>query len=50
MLRGKPIGQAGPSELGMAKVPLDLPGFINALAPNGRMHFVAVKFVPIIGE
>jgi hypothetical protein len=34
----------------MAKVPLDLPAFINALAPNGRMHFVAVKFVPIVGE
>jgi hypothetical protein len=33
-----------------AKVSLDLPAFINALAPNGRMHFVAVKFVPIVGE
>jgi glyoxylase-like metal-dependent hydrolase (beta-lactamase superfamily II) len=30
----------------MAKVSLDLPVFINAFAPNGRMHFVAVKFVP----
>ncbi len=36
--------------LAMVKVPLDLPAFINALAPNGRMHFVGVKFVPIIGE
>jgi hypothetical protein len=34
----------------MAKVPLDFPVFINAFAPNGRMHFVAVKFVPIVGE
>jgi len=34
----------------MAKVSLALPTFINALAPNGRMRFVAVKFVPIIGE
>ena len=34
----------------MVTVPLDLPAFINALAPNGRMHFVGVKFVPIIGE
>jgi len=34
----------------MAKVSLDLPAFINAFAPNGRMHFVAVKFVPIVGE
>jgi hypothetical protein len=50
MQRGKPIGQPGPSELGMAKVPLDLPAFINALAPNGCMHFVALKFAPIIGE
>jgi hypothetical protein len=36
--------------LAMVKVPLDLPAFINALAPNGRMRFVGVKFVPIIGE
>ena len=34
----------------MVKVPLDLPAFINALAPNGRMHFVGVKFVPIMRE
>jgi hypothetical protein len=34
----------------MARVSLDVPAFINALAPNGRMHFVAVKFVPIAGE
>jgi len=34
----------------MAKVSLDLPVFINALAPKGRMHFVAVKFVPMAGE
>jgi hypothetical protein len=40
----------GPSELRMAKVPRDLQAFINALAPNGCMHFVAAKFVPIIGE
>ena len=36
--------------LAMVKVPLDLPAFINALAPNGRMHFVGIKFAPIIGE
>jgi hypothetical protein len=36
--------------LGMAKAPLDFPAFINALAPNARMHFVALRFVPIIGE
>jgi glyoxylase-like metal-dependent hydrolase (beta-lactamase superfamily II) len=30
----------------MAKVSLDLPAFINAFAPNGRMRFVAVKFGP----
>jgi D-arabinose 1-dehydrogenase-like Zn-dependent alcohol dehydrogenase len=36
--------------LAMVKVHLDLPAFINALAPNGGMHFVGVKFVPIIGE
>jgi hypothetical protein len=34
----------------MAKVSLGLPAFINGFAPNGRMHFVAVKFVPIVGE
>ena len=34
----------------MVKVPLDLPAFVNALPPNGHMHFVGVKFVPIIGE
>jgi hypothetical protein len=34
----------------MAKVSLDLPVFINAFAPSGRMHLVAVKFVPILGE
>ena len=36
--------------LAMVKVPVDLPMFINALAPNGRVHFGGVKFVPIIGE
>jgi hypothetical protein len=58
MLRGKPTGQLGPSQsvdsaIGsyfVVKVPLDLPAFINALAPNLRMHFVGVKFVPIMGE
>ena len=34
----------------MVKVPLDLLAFVNALPPNGRMHFVDVKFVLIIGE
>src|ERR1700751_1252537 len=34
----------------MAKVSLDLPVVINAFAPSGRMHLVAVKFVPIAGE
>jgi hypothetical protein len=34
----------------MAKVPLALPAFLNAPAPNGRVHFVGVKFVPVIGE
>jgi len=34
----------------MAKVSLNLPVLIDAFAPNGRMHFVAVKFVPIVGE
>jgi hypothetical protein len=33
----------------MAEVSLNLRAFINAFPPNGRMHFVAVKFVPIIG-
>jgi len=28
----------------------DSPAFINAFALNGRMRFVAVTFVPIIGE
>ena len=36
--------------LAMVKVPLDLPAFINALAPNGGMHFVGIKLAPIIGE
>jgi hypothetical protein len=36
--------------LATAKVSLHLPAFINAFAPNGRTHFVAVKFVPIVGE
>jgi D-arabinose 1-dehydrogenase-like Zn-dependent alcohol dehydrogenase len=36
--------------LSMVKVLLDLPAFINALAPNGRMHLVGVTFVPITGE
>jgi hypothetical protein len=34
----------------MIKVPLDLPAFINAPAANGRLHFVGVNFVRIIGE
>ena len=46
---GNPIGQA-PRGIGDGQSSLDLPAFINALAPNGRMHFVEVKFVPIIGE
>jgi hypothetical protein len=55
MLRDKPTGQVGTIGIGgpllaMVKVPRDLPAFINALAPNGRMHFEAVKSVPIIGE
>jgi hypothetical protein len=33
--------------LAMVTVPLDLPAFINAEAPNGRMHGVGVTFVPI---
>jgi hypothetical protein len=43
---------AGPFDLllAMVKVPLDLPALINALAPNGHMHFVGVTLVPIIGE
>jgi hypothetical protein len=36
--------------LAPAKVSLDSPVFINAFALNGRMPFVAVTFVPIIGE
>jgi hypothetical protein len=36
--------------LAMVKVPLDLPAFINAPAANGRLHFVGVNFVGIIGE
>jgi hypothetical protein len=34
----------------MAKVSLDLPAFINAFAPESRMHFVVVKLVPIVGK
>ncbi len=34
----------------MVKVPLDWPALINALAPNSRLHFVGVKFVPITAE
>jgi hypothetical protein len=34
----------------MVKVPLDWPALINALAPNSRLHFVGVKFVPITAQ
>ena len=61
MPRSKPTGYFDAAEiqklagafdllLTMVEVPLGLSAFINALAPNGRMHFVGVKFVPIIGE
>jgi uncharacterized zinc-type alcohol dehydrogenase-like protein len=54
MLRGKVTSRVGTGVfdllLVVVKVPLDWPAFINALAPNGRMHIVGVKFVPIIGE
>jgi D-arabinose 1-dehydrogenase-like Zn-dependent alcohol dehydrogenase len=54
MLRGKVTRRVGTGVfdllLVIVKVPLDWPPFINSLAPNGRMHTVGVKFVPIIGE
>jgi len=34
----------------MAKVSLDLPTFINARTKRAACNFVAVKFVPIIGD
>jgi len=50
MLRCKPIDQPGTIGIGDGQSLSRLAAFINALAPNGRMHFVAVKFVLIIGE
>jgi uncharacterized zinc-type alcohol dehydrogenase-like protein len=54
MLRGKVTSRVGTGVFDLllvkVKVPLDWPAFINALAPNGRMHIVGVKFVPIIDE
>ena len=46
---GNPIGQAARG-IGDGQSPLDLPAFINALAPNGRMDLVAIKFAPIVSE
>jgi hypothetical protein len=50
MVRASRQVKLGPSELAMVKVSLDLPTFINAFAPNGPMHFVAIKFAPIVIE
>jgi D-arabinose 1-dehydrogenase-like Zn-dependent alcohol dehydrogenase len=36
--------------LSMVKVLLDLPAFINALAPNGRVHFVGVNSCPSLAN
>jgi hypothetical protein len=34
----------------LLQFPLDWPALVNALAPNSRLHFFGVKFVPITAE
>jgi hypothetical protein len=47
---GKPIDQAGTIGIGDGQSLSRLARVHQCPAPNGRMHFVAVKFVPIVGE